>query len=140
VAFGAGLAVLGVAGGWFAATSLFDGDRDTPPAPPPATAGPGSASAPPTGLTVRDGWDSVTLSWSYPGGAEGPVLVAGGRTGQEQRAFETLAPGSTSYTLHGLDRRADYCFTVAVVYSADAVARSPQVCTTRAGRTAPPRS
>jgi hypothetical protein len=134
-ALAAGLAVLGVAGGWFAATRLVDGDDGSvpPAAPAAATSAPASPTGPaaPAEVTLRDAYDSVTLSWRYPGGAEGPVLVAGGRTGEQQRAFQTLAPGTTTYTVYGLAERADYCFTVAVVYSADSVARSTPVCTTR---------
>jgi hypothetical protein len=137
-ALAAGLAVLGVAGGWFAATRLVDGgDGSVPPAAPAAaTSAPASpaVAAAPAEVTLRDTYDSVTLSWRYPGGAEGPVLVAGGRTGEQQRAFQTLAPGTTSYTVYGLAERADYCFTVAVVYSADSVARSAPVCTARTPR------
>jgi hypothetical protein len=135
--FAAGLAVLGVAGGWFAANSLIGDDRDrtTPPAAPVAgtSAAPRSPAGPaaPGGLALRDGFDSVTLVWTYPSGAEGPVLVAGGRTGVQRQALQTLAPGTTTLTMYGLDERADYCFTVAVVYSTDSVARSAPVCTSR---------
>lgn len=141
MAFGAGLAVLGIAGGWFAATTLMAAG-DEPAAPPtPAKASPATptpADPPPTGLTLRDSRDRVTLSWSYPGGAEGPVLVAGGRTGEQQRAFQTLAPGTTTYTVYGLAERADYCFTVAVIYSTEVVARSAPACTTREGAASSP--
>ena len=139
IAFGSGLAVLGVAGGWFAATTLMDqADSPDEPARAPAVvndtpgASPQLIGAPPRAVKLRDGWDSITLSWTYPNGAEGPVLIAGGRTGEQQKAFQTLAPGSSSYTLHGLAERADYCFTVAVVYSTDSVVRSSPVCTDRA--------
>jgi hypothetical protein len=59
------------------------------------------------------------------------VLISGGRTGQEARAFQQLPAGSADYVVYGLNERADYCFTVAVVYSADSVAASPSVCTRR---------
>jgi hypothetical protein len=134
-AFGTGLAVLGVAGGWFAASTLID-RADRPDRPAAATAAaptPAASPVPPGRIALRDARDSVTLSWTYPGGAEGPVLVAGGRTGEQQRAFQTLAPGTSTYTVYGLAERADYCFTVAVVYSTETVARSAPVCTTRAG-------
>ncbi|HWG98947.1 MAG TPA: fibronectin type III domain-containing protein, partial [Pilimelia sp.] len=94
--------------------------------------------APPRGVRLRDDRDSVRLSWAYPEGAEGPVLVAGGRVGQEQRTLQTLPPGSTSVPLHGLPPDVDYCFTVAVVYSTDVVVPAPPVCTRRrAASTAP---
>jgi hypothetical protein len=133
----AGLTVLGIAGGWFAATRLL-GDEPAPARPVPADAprtpeesAAAATAAPPTGLTLRDGRNSVALTWTYPAEAEGPVMVTGGRAGEPQRAFQTLAAGTTTYTVHGLPERVDYCFTVAVVYSTDQIARSAPVCTTR---------
>jgi hypothetical protein len=90
-----------------------------------------SAAAAPSAVVLRDARDSVTLEWAYPAGAEGPVLISGGRTGQQRRAFQQMAAGSTNYVVYGLNERADYCFTVAVVYSADVVAAAPPVCTAR---------
>jgi hypothetical protein len=97
--------------------------------PPPATPG-----SPPTGVTLRDNRQSVTLSWTYPAGAEGPVVVAGGRSGQDPRAFQELPAGTSSFTIYGLNNSLDYCFTVAVVYSTDKIGRSKAVCTGRATR------
>jgi hypothetical protein len=103
-----------------------------PGSPGPVSTGPGSApgAAPPSSVTLRDSGDSVALEWVYPPGVEGPVLISGGRTGQT-RAFQQLPAGSTSYVVYGLNERADYCFTVAVVYSVDSVAPSAPVCTKR---------
>jgi tetratricopeptide (TPR) repeat protein len=95
---------------------------------PPAT--PGTA---PTGLTLTDNRDSIVLLWDYPAGADAPVVISGGRPNQEQRPFQELPAGSTSYVVHALNEKTDYCFTVAVVYSADLVGRSEQVCTQRRG-------
>jgi hypothetical protein len=91
-------------------------------------AGPDAA---PVGVKLRDAADSVTLEWTYPGGAEGPVLISGGRSGQAQRAFQQLPAGSATYVVYGLNDRANYCFTVSVVYAADRVSEAPPVCTTR---------
>ncbi|MFY1575250.1 tetratricopeptide repeat protein [Verrucosispora sp. WMMD703] len=99
-----------------------------------ATAGdapPASPGAPPTGLSLRDNRDSVTLRWTYPAGAEGPVIVSGGRNGQPQNPFADLPAGSDSFVVYGLNRSLDYCFTVAVAWSTDTVARSDEVCTER---------
>jgi hypothetical protein len=82
-------------------------------------------------VTLRDARDSVTLQWTYPAGAEGPVLISGGRTGQEQRAFQQLPSGSADYVVYGLNERADYCFTVALVWSTEEVAAAAPVCTSR---------
>ena len=37
---------------------------------------------------LRDNRDSVTLTWTYPKCSEGPVLLSGGRLGQDRRAFQ----------------------------------------------------
>ncbi len=102
----------------------------TPTRGPAATA---SGPAPPTRVTLRDARDSVTLAWAYPKGSEGPVLISGGRSGQQQRAFQELPAGSDTYVVYGLNERADYCFTIAVVYSVDTVAAAESVCTRRTG-------
>ncbi|MFI5837458.1 tetratricopeptide repeat protein [Micromonospora sp. NPDC051300] len=126
-----------------AGVSGFDGDDPTAPSGaassrPPASPRP-SASAqpaaspgtPPGRFTLTDRRDSIVLSWTYPPGAEGPVVVAGGRAGQPQRTFETLPAGSADYIAYGLDRTTDYCFTVALVWSTDTVARTGPTCTKR---------
>nr|BFE69243.1 hypothetical protein GCM10020092_025440 [Actinoplanes digitatis] len=82
-------------------------------------------------MTLKDNRDSVSLTWRYPKGSEGPVLISGGRTGQEQRAFQQLPAGTTDYVVYGLNKQIDYCFTVAVVYTVDQVAASKPVCTRR---------
>ncbi|MFI6819685.1 tetratricopeptide repeat protein [Micromonospora sp. NPDC050187] len=109
------------------------GTGSPPGATPGGTAKPASAApgAPPGGVTLRDNRDSVTLSWTYPAGAEGPVVVSGGRVGQDARAFQELPAGATNYIVYGLDQGTDYCFTVAVVHSADTVGRAKPVCTKR---------
>jgi hypothetical protein len=127
--------------------TLPDDDADPAAAPPvaatPSATGPAappaaSASAPPTGaavapagVTLRDNRDSVSLTWRYPKGSEGPVLISGGRAGQEQRAFQQLPAGTTDYVVYGLNRQNNYCFSVAVVYTVDQVAASEAVCTKR---------
>ena len=90
-----------------------------------------AAAGAPAGVALQDNRDSVTLTWAYPKGAEGPVLISGGRRGQAQRAFQQLPAGSADYVVYGLDGQLDYCFTVSVVHSTDRVAASPPVCTAR---------
>ncbi|AGL19872.1 hypothetical protein L083_6362 [Actinoplanes sp. N902-109] len=85
----------------------------------------------PAGVKLQDNRDSVALSWRYPKGSEGPVLISGGRSGQERRAFQQLPAGTTEYIVYGLNAKADYCFTVAVIYTVDKVAASEPVCTKR---------
>ncbi|TDB75572.1 tetratricopeptide repeat protein [Micromonospora sp. KC723] len=111
-----------------------------PPAPPggtpdlattPTTSGPTAVAAAPDQVRLTDRRDDIALSWRYPPGAEGPVVVAGGRAGQETRAFQELPAGTQNFVVYGLDRTNDYCFTIAVVWSTESVARSGQVCTKR---------
>ncbi|HEY6594445.1 MAG TPA: tetratricopeptide repeat protein [Asanoa sp.] len=103
----------------------------TTAAPPTTTAPPAPPGTPPGAVTLVDGGDLVTLRWSYPRGAKGPVVVSGGRKGQPAQAFQDLPAGSTSYVVYGLDRGSDYCFVVGVVYSRQTVGRAAPVCTRR---------
>jgi hypothetical protein len=127
------------------AATLPRGDTDPPPAPAasvqtttsapvsaaPSSVPPTNAAVAPAGVTLQDNRDSVSLAWRYPKGSEGPVLISGGRTGQEQRAFQQLPAGTTEYVVYGLNKQNNYCFTVAVVYTVDQVAASEAVCTRR---------
>ncbi|MEU1747420.1 tetratricopeptide repeat protein [Micromonospora arida] len=129
-------------------------DGDDEPNPPPASASPTAGTAantapapggtaptsaaaaappgtPPSAVTLRDNRDSIALNWTYPTGGEGPVVIAGGRTGQTHNIFATLPAGTTSFVIYALNRTTDFCFTVAVAWSTDTVARSKQVCTRR---------
>nr|MDT0659315.1 tetratricopeptide repeat protein [Micromonospora sp. DSM 115978] len=101
--------------------------------PLPAPATPAAPGTPPGEVTLADGRDRVTLGWVYPYGAEGPVVVSGGRSGQEPSAIQELPAGTTSFVVYGLDQNTDFCFSVAVVYSADTVGRARPVCTSRSG-------
>ncbi|MFE9690715.1 tetratricopeptide repeat protein [Micromonospora sp. NPDC005806] len=104
-----------------------------PSATPTGTpnAAPASPGSPPGVVRLTDRRDSILLSWTYPAGAEGPVVIAGGRSRAEQRTFQELPAGTDSYIAYGLSRSIDYCFTVAVVWSTDTVARAAPVCTRR---------
>ena len=42
-----------------------------------------------------------------------------------------MPAGTADYVVYGLNEQLDYCFTVAVVYTVDHVAASPQLCTKR---------
>lgn len=99
-------------------------------------AAPSTSTAPavpgaPQSVKLRDNRDSVTLSWTYPKGSEGPVLVSGGRAGQEQRVFQQLPAGTNNYVVYGLNNTQNYCFTVSIAYSTTRIADSPAVCTKR---------
>ncbi|MFG2055253.1 tetratricopeptide repeat protein [Micromonospora sp. NPDC048930] len=102
------------------------------PTPPTGTqAAPADPGTPPGQVRLTDRRDSIVLSWTYPAGAEGPVVIAGGRSRDTQHTFQELPAGTDSYIAYGLSRTQDYCFTVAVVWSTDTVARAAPVCTRR---------
>ncbi|GGK39960.1 hypothetical protein GCM10010124_35790 [Pilimelia terevasa] len=119
-------------------------------APTPTSAGAGAAGTagagagetgagrpappPPSAVRLVDRADSILLTWSYPPGAQGPVLLTGGRRGQPPASLGVLSPGADRYVVHGLRPALAYCFTVAVVYSAEDIAAAPRACTTRRAR------
>jgi hypothetical protein len=70
------------------------------------------------------------LRWTYPAGAKGRVRISGAPQGQQQRAFQELPAGASSYVVHGLARDTDFCFTVAVLYPGKVGSARP-VCTSR---------
>ncbi|WP_432905191.1 tetratricopeptide repeat protein [Micromonospora matsumotoense] len=107
------------------------GPGATPTAVTPNAAPPASPGTPPGRVTLRDRPDGITLTWTYPAGGEGPVILSAAQAGQDPRPFQTLPPGTDNFVVHGLDRSTNYCFTVAVVWSTDLVARAKRVCTTR---------
>ena len=74
---------------------------------------------------------TYSLTWTYPKGSEGPVLISGGRAGQDRKAFQQLPAGAADYVVYGLNDKLDYCFTVAVVHSTEDVAASAPICTAR---------
>ncbi|BBH63856.1 hypothetical protein ACTI_05410 [Actinoplanes sp. OR16] len=127
--------------------TLPDADGATENAPPAASpqaaSPPGAATsstAPsttagepgaPQDVRLKDDGDSVTLTWAYPEGADAPVHLLGGRDGAEPTKFQELAAGASDYMVYSLSESSNYCFRVAVAYSADRVADSAPVCTRR---------
>lgn len=101
--------------------------RTADPVPPPAAQAPG----PPTGVKLSDSAGSLTLTWVYPAGASGQVVLSAGRPGQPRRTFQTLPAGTSQFTVYGLAQDTDYCFGVAVAYSPTVVKTAPPVCTAR---------
>ncbi|WP_203718908.1 fibronectin type III domain-containing protein, partial [Asanoa siamensis] len=101
-------------------------------APPTTTAPPvARPGTPPGDVALDDGSDEVTLRWTYPAGAAGPVVVSAGPRGQQPRQIEQLPSGADNYVVYGLDSGDDYCFVVGVVYPAGVVGRAKPVCTDR---------
>jgi hypothetical protein len=95
------------------------------------SATPTVAARPPTGVTLRESGDAITVSWRDPADGQVSFIVAGGRAGEQLKAMAELGPGETRYVLNGLNPDLDYCFTVVAVYGPDAVAASSQACTDR---------
>ena len=82
-------------------------------------------------VTLTDDGASLALAWTYPAGAESPVIISGGRRGQPLRAFQELPAGTGGYVVHGLDPAADFCFRISVAYSPTLVGAATPVCTDR---------
>ena len=103
-----------------------------PSAAPATTRAPAAAPpGPPTGVKLTDTRTAVTLSWVYPAGANGQVVLSAGRPGQPRRTFQTLPAGTSRFTVYGLAQDTNYCFGVGVAYSASVVKTAPAVCTAR---------
>lgn len=108
---------------------------------PPTTAASGPTPAvggAPARLRITDDGTSVTLTWQDPSDGTVPFIVAGARSGAESHPMQSIPAGRTRSTIHGLNTKFDYCFTVAAVYSIDVVARSAQACTRRLSTAATP--
>ncbi|WFE28024.1 tetratricopeptide repeat protein [Solwaraspora sp. WMMD791] len=107
-------------------------DRQTSPAGTPQGSDPVDAAAdPPTGVRLVDDRTAITVNWTDPTAGTVPFIVASGRSGQQLGALATVPPGTTTFTVNGLNPEADYCFAVLAVYSADEYLPSDQVCTGR---------
>lgn len=110
-------------------------DRQTGPTGTPQRSDPaGAAADPPTGVRLTDDRTAITINWTDPTAGTVPFILASGRSGQQLGALATVAPGTTTFTVNGLNPEADYCFAVLAVYSADEYVPSDQVCTTRQDR------
>lgn len=109
-----------------------------PPASPVPSVAATAAGDPPTDLKLRDDGATITITWTDPSAGTVPFVVAGGRAGQTLSAMASVDPGTTRYTVNGLNPRLDYCFTVLAVYSTETYATSGQVCTNRNGASPTP--
>ncbi|WP_433826435.1 fibronectin type III domain-containing protein [Actinoplanes sp. CA-015351] len=113
-------------------------DQQAAPGPSPSVPSVTLESAPvagdagaPQNVRLRDNGDSVSLQWVYPKGADGAVHLSAGKDGAEPRKFQELRAGASDYVVYSLSEGANYCFRVAVEYSADRIADSAPVCTRR---------
>ncbi|BCJ41954.1 hypothetical protein GCM10010168_88500 [Actinoplanes ianthinogenes] len=108
------------------------GGTTAPQAAPPATsAKPAGPPGAPRDVTLRDNHTGVSLSWTNPAGASGPLVISGGRAGQPAAEVERLSPGATDYQVYSLNERANYCFTVAVRTAGGKLLAADPVCTAR---------
>jgi hypothetical protein len=95
----------------------------TPPAP--------VVSPSPANVAIQDNGGSVTVTWVDPSGGKVPFIVAGGRDGATSSPLETVPPGVTKATFHGLNIHFNYCYTVTAVWSSEMIAPSIRTCTRR---------
>jgi hypothetical protein len=119
-----------------AAVVLLTERRTPDPTPPQGQAASGTPSSPtralpPERVRISAGGGVVTLSWTDPSDGAAPFIVAGARSGEQQRAMGQVPAGTTRYELNGLSAKFDYCFVVIAVYSADELVPSERVCTQR---------
>jgi hypothetical protein len=140
------IVVLAVIGGTVAATIAFVASRPDHSGGAPVATGsdsvapsgaPTAASGAPRDLKLRDAGTSVTLTWTDPTAGTVSFIVAGGQQGALRR-LQVVVPGTTTYTINGLNPKLEYCFTVAAVYGTDRVELSDLACTKR-GSTSPSR-
>ncbi|MDT0300744.1 protein kinase domain-containing protein [Streptomonospora wellingtoniae] len=95
----------------------------------------GPAAVAPTGVEIRDGTISVTLSWTDSTGGAATHHVVGGPVGAgEDAGMASVSAGETSVEITGLNPDVEYCFRVVAVQSIDLSAASQEVCTDRASR------
>jgi len=101
--------------------------------PSPSTSVPSRSptSGAPTNIRMTGKGDSVVLTWAAPATGNAAVVVAGGRTGQQMRAFQQLPAGTTTYAVYGLDETKNYCFSVAAADSPNSLDTPEELCTHR---------
>lgn len=87
----------------------------------------------PTNVKLDDKGSSVTVTWADPTDGTVTFAVLGAPEGTTPHFLAQIQAGTTSYTQNGINSAVDYCYYVAAVYSASAVANSSVVCTHRTG-------
>jgi hypothetical protein len=87
----------------------------------------------PTGVELRDGTISVTLTWTDNTGGDVPHYIVGGPVDAEEASMADVPAGETEVEITGLNPEVEYCFRVVAVESLDAAAPSERVCTDRTG-------
>jgi hypothetical protein len=105
--------------------------------PPPTAAPPATGGDPafaPTLAPLDDKGDSIVLTWSDPTSGNAQFVVVD-VTNTDREALATVADGTTTYTVEGLDPAADqYCFQVIGIGLDDPTTdrgASESVCTKR---------
>ncbi|GAA4929396.1 hypothetical protein GCM10025331_11530 [Actinoplanes utahensis] len=107
-----------------------------PSGPPAPAAGPLESATiaepgAPQNVRLRDNGGSVMLSWAYPSGAAGKVVIIGGRAQQTPVKITTLPAGAADYVVYSLNESLNYCFTVGVETGGPVPATAAPVCTRR---------
>jgi hypothetical protein len=94
-------------------------------------AAPSPTGREPLRVRLRDDSTSLTATWPAPPGEPAAVVVAVSRDGGPTTVVATIPPGTLSYTLTGVDPRAEYCLIVAAVHPGEAAAGATSACTHR---------
>ncbi|TCO52303.1 protein kinase domain-containing protein [Actinocrispum wychmicini] len=111
-------------------------DRPATPPPPTVTSSSPAGNDPafaPTITSLADKGTNVRLTWSDPTGGHAQFVVID-VTAAKPQPLGTVAAGTTSYTVDGLDSAKQYCFQVLAIGLADPSTQrgaSPKSCTTR---------
>ena len=93
---------------------------------------------PPQRVQITELGDAIRVTWVDPADGRVAFMVTGGRKGEALKLMAQLDPGTTRYTVNGLNPQLDYCFVVLAAYSVDQVAASEQVCTARTAASVSP--
>lgn len=73
----------------------------------------------------------ITISWFDPSDGLAAQLLLGNRPGETPQRMGNPKNGQTEYTVQGLNRNWDYCFTIMSIYSQNDMPRSEEKCTQR---------
>jgi hypothetical protein len=84
-----------------------------------------------TDVVLADEGDQIKLTWQDPSEGQAQPVIWGHREDQAPHNFGMPQKGIEEITLFSLNRRYNYCFSITLVYSAEDIRQSEQVCTKR---------
>ena len=89
--------------------------------------------SPPTDVRLIDKGSVIDVTWRDPANGKTTFLVMMAHPNEVLKPVIQVGPGRTSYELTGLSTKLDYCFEVVAAYGTNTFAKSPLICTSRAG-------